>query len=168
MEKSQLSRITDLVADDVAPRTSVLVPEVRSGGTFSYAGKGETEDRRQAFLIVWFYTVEPNNRLDFARKIAAFEGTMDSLGSVGTATDGRTPSSVVYRGTYSVSISSAAPDLEYRTLWGLTELSKLQELNDYLRNPGTPFKEVLKLISPRPIMRSEIMGLTQISASFFD
>lgn len=159
MEKSQLSLITDLAADE-APRASILVPEVRSGGTFSYSGQGVKEDRLQAFLVVWFYTVEPNCRDDFARKVLAFETSTDSVGSVGTATG------VVYRGTYSVSISSAAPDLEYRTVWGLTELSKLQELNDYLRNPNAQFKDMLKLISPRPAMRSEIMGLTKTSATF--
>ena len=106
-----------------------------------------------AILVVWFYTVND---------VATFMTAVQGLGA-GVATG---KAGVTYRGTYSVSISSAAPDLEFRTYWGLADLGKLQGLNDFLAAPGTLFLDVLKEISSKPVMRSEIMGLTKSSTAF--
>jgi hypothetical protein len=153
--KNELSRIADLIGNDSAPRASPLVPDVRSGSSFTYSTEGGTPEM-PAFLVVWFYTVDPDPeaRAEFARRVKNFE-------SVGLAS---IPSGVFYRGTYSVSISGAAPDFEYRTVWGLEELGKIQQLNDHLHTPPGPLQAVIELIAPRPAMRSEIMGRTKNSA----
>jgi hypothetical protein len=154
MDKNELSRIADLAAGDGAPQASILTPEVRSGSSFTYAGAGT--DVVPAFLVVWFYTVPTGKRADFALKVNAYE----TSGVLPQAASG-----IFYRGTYSVSISAVAPDLEYRTVWGLTDLAKIQNLNDLLRNPQPQLKDVLDLIAVLPAMRSEIMGRTKNSAS---
>lgn len=153
MDKIELSLITDLAAGDGPPQASILKPDVRSGSSFSYAGDGS--DAVPAFLLVWFFTVAPVNRADFARNVNAYE----------TAGAQPLPAGISYRGTYAVSISGVAPDFEYRTFWGLTDLAKLQALNDHLRNPPAPLKGVIDLISVLPAMRSEVMGRTKNSAS---
>lgn len=159
MDKNELSRIADLAGIDHAPRASVLVPDVRSGSTFTYTGAGLMTDDIPLFLVVWFYTVAIGDRVAFANSVKAFEGLPLDLSEV--------PDGIKYRGTYSVSISSASPDFEYRTYWGLTDLAKLQALNDYVRDAPPAFKDVLKLISLTPVMRTEIMGRTRNAATKF-
>jgi hypothetical protein len=152
MENNELSRIADLVTSDDAPAASVLTPEVRSGSSFTYsapAGSATTPP----FLLVWFYTVDVN-------QMDAFIAKVKSLEAAGVTP----PTGVTYRGTYSVSISGAVPDLEFRTYWGLDDLGKLQNLNDFLHTPGQALQDVLSLIARRPVMRSEIMGRTGASA----
>lgn len=156
MDKNELSRIADLVASDGAPQASILTPDVRSGSSFAYTGTGT--DLVPAFLVVWFYTVKVDKRNDFALKVAAYENS----GVLPQPSSG-----IFYRGTYSVSISAVSPDLEYRTVWGLTDLAKIQGLNDLLGNPPPQLKDVLDLISVVPAMRSEIMGRTKNSAPLF-
>lgn len=159
MDKNELSRIADLAGIDHAPRANVLVPDVRSGSTFTYTGTGLMSDDIPLFLVVWFYTVATGNRVAFASSVADYEGLPLPLSEV--------PTGIKYRGTYSVSVSSASPDFEYRTYWGLTDLAKLQALNDYVRDAPTAFKEVLKYISVTPAMRTEIMGRTKDAAPKF-
>ncbi len=159
MDKNELSRIADLAGIDHAPRANVLVPDVRSGSTFTYTGAGLLTDDIPLFLVVWFYTVAIGDRVAFATSVADFEGIAAALPAPTTG--------IKYRGTYSVSVSSASPDFEYRTYWGLTDLAKLQALNDYVHNAPTPFKEVLKRISVTPAMRTEIMGRTKDAAPKF-
>lgn len=154
MESNELSQIADLVTSDDAPAASVLTPEVRSGSSFTYsapAGSATTPP----FLLVWFYTVDVNQIDAFIAKVKSLE----AAGVTPPAGAGFT-----YRGTYSVSISSVAPDLEFRTYWGLDDLRKLQDLNDFLHTPGAALKDVLDLIARRPVMRSEIMGRAGASA----
>jgi hypothetical protein len=153
MDKNELSLLAELAANDGAPQASILTPDVRSGSSFTYSGTGT--DIVPAFLVVWFYTVTPPKRADFALKVNAYE----TSGVLPAA-----PTGIFYRGTYSVSISAPAPDFEYRTVWGLTELAKIQDLNDHIRNAPAQLKDLLDLISPRPAMRSEIMGRTKNSA----
>jgi len=153
MDKGELSQITDLAGIQNAPRANVLVPDVRSGSTFSYKDEGSLEHDIPPFLVVWFYTVEPDYRALFADNVNAFEAEFDALPDPAGG--------LKYRGTYSVSISSASPELEYRTIWALGDLSHLKTLNDYIRTPNAPLSDVLKLISAKPVMRSEIIGLTK-------
>src|SRR5262245_6202062 len=122
MDKHKLSQLADLAGGDGRPQATILTPEVRSGASFTYSGEGD--NLAHAILLVWFYTVSSMERALFAAKVHAYE------------TSGTVPvgPNVFYRGTYSVTISGAAPVLEYRTIWGLKDLSKLQELNDKLRN----------------------------------
>ena len=153
MENKELTRIADLATSDADPQASILTPEVRSGSSFTYAGAGT--DVVPAFLVVWFYTIPPEKRVDFASRVEAYE------------TSGVLPppaSGIFYRGTYSVSISAVSPDLEYRTVWGLADLARIQNLNDLLRNPQPQLKDILDLIPVLPAMRSEIMGRTKNSA----
>jgi hypothetical protein len=160
MNTNELSRIAELIGNDGEPQASVLVPDVRSGATFSYSGTGTTAQTLQFYLVVWIYTIEPSKRATFSVNVQALEATP------GGAPGGALPdpsTGVTYRGTYSVSVSSASPDYEYRTYWGLTDLSKLAALNDHLRAAPPDLRNVLNLISPKPAMRTEIMGLTRIS-----
>lgn len=155
MEKFDIGQIASLAGDNSAPQIRELRPDVRSGTTFTYAGSGNVSDTIQFVLVVWVYTVEPEDRPSFALKVSAFEGDPQQL-PTGIGVD--------YRGTYSVSVSSASPDFEYRTFWGLEDLSKIKNLNDYLAQAPAKLGAVLKLISKKPALRSEIMGLTRNSA----
>lgn len=150
MDKEELSRIIDLATQDKMPAASLLTPEVRSGSSFTY-GAVQGSATMPPVLLVWFYTVE-----DIVAFVAAVQNAEPSVAP---------PPGVEYRGTYSVSISSAAPDLEFRTYWGLDDLSKLQALNEFLANPGSAFGDVLGKISRRTVMRSEIMGRTKVSTA---
>lgn len=155
MEKFGTSQIASLLGDNSAPQVGELAPDVRSGTTFTYSGSGGVSDSIQFVLVVWIYTVEPDDRPNFALKVEAFEGDPQQL-PTGIGVD--------YRGTYSVSISSASPNFEYRTFWGLEDLGKIKDLNDYLRQAPPNLKSVLRLISKKRALRSEIMGLTRNSA----
>jgi hypothetical protein len=149
MDKDELSRIADLMTQDDRPGASLLTPEVRSGSSFTYTPVVGSASM-PAFLLVWFYTVD-----DVTAFVAAVQNA-----ERGTIT---TPAGVEYRGTYSVSISSPAPDLEFRTYWGLDDLGKLQALNNFLPTAGPAFRDMLKLIKRRTVMHSELMGLTGTS-----
>jgi hypothetical protein len=152
MDKNEFSQVADLAVSDGAPRASILTPDVRSGSSFTYSTG--VPDFAPPFLIVWFYTVETTRRVEFATKVSTWETSAVPQGP-----------NIFYRGTYSVSISAVAPDLEYRTLWGLKNLASLQDLNDYLNNKtSAQLTEVLKVISDKTAMRSEIMGRTITSA----
>jgi hypothetical protein len=168
MNPNDVSRIADLAGSQSAPLASVLVPDVRSGSTFSYKNEGSLDDDIPPFIVVWFYTVEPTQRAAFAAAVSAFEATPAALPNP--------PTGLKYRGTYSVSVSSAAPKFEYRTIWALSDLSKLKTLNDYIHAAAptpaagpapaaavAPLRAVLKLISLKPAMRTEIMGLTMMA-----
>jgi hypothetical protein len=155
-----LDKIADLAIDDSAPRANFLTPDVRSGTSFTYSATGRADIDKPPFYIVWAYTVHPKNRKDFADKIKDLEDTGDGLPL--------TVAEFTYRGTYSVSISSIHPELEYRTLWSASDLSQLDKMNTYLRD--TPMIKprlaaVLELIEPLPAMRSEIMGRTGFAAT---
>jgi len=159
MKESQLSTLAQ-GTDLGTPSASILTPDVRSGSTFTYDGGGGDADS-PAFLLVWFYTVAPAERATFVNAVLAYEGA-----AVFPQSGANPVAGVSYRGTYSVSISSAAPDFEFRTVWGLDDLGKLQELNDLLHSTSVQqLQDMLTLIAPVPAMRSEIMGLTRNSAS---
>jgi hypothetical protein len=147
-----------LFGDDGPPRVGELAPDVRSGTTFTYTGSGNVADNIQFVLIVWIYTIDPGKQAEFALKVNQFESDPQQLPS------GSGVAGVDYRGTYSVSVSSASPDFEYRTFWGLEDLGKIKDLNDYLRQPLGKLQAVLGLIAKRPPLRAEIMGLTRNSA----
>jgi hypothetical protein len=149
MDKKQTQGMDRLAQGDVAPTASVLTPEVRSGSSFTFdpqanpAGAGDP-----AWRVVWAYRVAADKHADFRTKVTNFSGNPVGL-----------PTGVSYGGTYAVTISGIAPDYEYRTYWGLTDLSKLQALNDFLHSAGPTVRAVLDMILPDPVMRSEIMGL---------
>jgi hypothetical protein len=154
MEETQLHRMEDLAARDSAPTAAVLVPEVRSGASFTFSASGAADAKRPAFLVVWIFTVKPDDRGTFKQHEAAYVASGTLPDAAGSGVTG-----VVYRGTYAVTVSGASPDFEYRTYWGLSDLSKLQDLNNYLNGAGQALLDMLKLISSRPPMRCEIMGL---------
>lgn len=155
MTPEELSRIGRLVAAGDTPQAKVLVPEVRSGVSFTFdtaAPPGNATWPR--FKVVWFFTVKPANRDAFALKVAALESS-------------QAPSDqgVSYLGTYSVTVSSAAPDFEYRMVWGLSDIGALQALNDLLHGAPVALRDCLDLISQDVAIRAEIMGRTAFAAS---
>lgn len=145
------SQIARMGVDDSAPHAGLLNPDVRSGVSFTFGETGSLAlGGWPPFQLVWFYTVDVDNRLAFAESIAAYE-TDDALATA----------EVMYRGTYSVTISGALPELEYRTVWGLQSLAAIQDLNDTLN--GTThagLRSWLDLISKKTVMRAELMGCT--------
>jgi hypothetical protein len=151
MNDDKRTRMIELAAADGQPSAGLLTPEVRSGSSFTFSGSGT--DVTPTYQLVWFYTVEPGKRGDFAEAVKTYEDA---------APNGP---KVFYRGTYAVSISGVAPDMEFRTVWGLDSLGALGDLNSQLRAAaaGSALRGVLDLISPRPAMRSEIMGLAKLS-----
>lgn len=153
-DKSELSGIANLLTPGSTPGASVLRPEVRSGASFTFAAGTSTIP---AFLLVWFYTVD--DAAVFATAVHNLEqaGVMNAAGNP-------PPAGVEYRGTYSVTISSPAPQLDFRTVWGLADLGKLKDLNDFLRSASPLLRNMLDLISRRTVMHSEIMGLTRLAA----
>lgn len=156
MREEELSRIAQLGLADGTPQARALEPEVRSGVSFTFGGAAiPATVNVPRFQVVWFYTVKPADRGNFQTQIAAFESQATP------AVNG-----VTYRGTYSVTISAAAPQYEYRTIWGLDSLAALQDLNNLLHGAaaGGPLRSWLDLIAADPAMRSEIMGRTFTSA----
>ena len=153
----ELKNITTFIGDrGAAPTAAVLVPDVRSGASFGYSPQGDVGGPIPPFFVVWFYTVEPAERAEFARLVARFEGDPKNLPDPSTG--------LRYFGTFAVSVSSAAPDFEYRTIWGLNDIAKLKELNDFISHPNSDLQSVMKLISPRPAIRTEIMGRAKFAA----
>ena len=156
MNEEELSRIARLGAADGTPQARPLDPEVRSGASFSFgAGALPGAATWPRVLVVWFYTVLPADRPAFEAKVAILE-TAAAPAAAG----------VTYRGTYSVTVSGAAPDFEYRTVWGLDSFAALQDLNNLLHGAAVAapnLSDCLKLISPLPAMRTEIMGRTVLS-----
>lgn len=150
MKDSELAAIATLGPQDHAPRAGILQPEVRSGASFTFSAAAGTDPK--PFLLVWFYTVDESKQKDFASKVTNFEDNLNPP-----------PAGVSYLGTYSVSISGAAPDFEYRTVWGLSKLGDIDALNGHLGNPNQQMKDFLNAIARKPTMRSEIMGLTRLS-----
>jgi hypothetical protein len=156
----QLDDIADLV-DGEPPAATPLTPDVRSGATFPFLQTGSSDDPYAPFLVIWIYTVKLNDRREFADAVANFE---DSL---------PTPpifkaNHLGYRGTYSVSISSASPTFEYRSIWTLGSLADLQVLNDELANTGSDplsmkLQAMLKLIDRDTPMRAEVVGRTKFA-----
>ena len=120
--KKEIDRIADLAGSDPAdpPSAKPLTPDVRSGATFPFVGSGDASDDALApYLVIWVYSVPVHCREQFVEAVHDFE---DDLGDPPSITDG-----LGYRGTYSVSVSSAAPEFEFRTLWSLSALKNLQE-----------------------------------------
>jgi hypothetical protein len=155
MNKEELARIAQLAAADGAPMARALDPEVRSGASFTFDSASPGAVTWPRFKVVWFFTVKPADRVVFETRIGAFE----SAATPGSA--GAPPSpGVTYLGTYSVTISAAAPDFEYRTVWGLDSLAAMQDLNDLLHTATGGLRGWLDLIAQVPAMRSEIMGRT--------
>jgi len=153
MNDNALSRIAQLAASNGEPHAGLLDPEVRSGCSFTFSPGGVTPTSWPRFQLVWFYTVDLAKRADFATKIALYESSATMTGAA------------TYRGTYSVTISGAVPELEYRTYWGLDTLAAIQDLNNALNAATTgPLHEWLALISLEKGMRSELMGRTVGSA----
>jgi hypothetical protein len=153
MNDEELARIAGLGATDGGPDARLLDPEVRSGSSFTFNPQAPGAVSWPRFQVVWFFTVQPADRANFALMVEALEGAAAPQAA-----------GVNYRGTYSVSVSSAAPDFEYRMVWGLDTLAHLQGLNDLLHNAPIGLRACLKLISPVPAMRTEIMGRTVKSA----
>ena len=153
MNEAELSRIALLGAAD-APNAHTLDPEVRSGASFTFDPAAPGAAAWPRFKVVWFFTVDPVNRMNFEAGVAAYESSA-SLAASG----------VTYLGTYSVTISGAAPDFEYRTIWGLDSIAALQNLNDSLHAATGLLRVWLNLIAQRPAMRSEIMGRATKSAA---
>src|SRR5262249_24704324 len=108
------------------------------------------------FFVVWFYTVAPASRADFTRAVTQFEANPGNLPNQATG--------LRYFGTFAVSVSSATPELEYRTIWGLNDLGKLEDLNDFVSRPNPDLLSVLALIAPQPAMRTDIMGRARFAA----
>lgn len=151
MNNEERSIAADRALGDQGPDAALLTPEVRSGASFVFGGAGSAEI--PAFVVVWVFSVDPNDHSRLAQKVSSFENAAAP------------PQGVIYRGTYSVTVSSAAPDYAYRTYWGLETLARIQDLNDYLANPPQALKEVMALVKPG--MRMEIMGRTKNAASPF-
>lgn len=153
MNNEELARIAGLAATDGPPHARPLNPEVRSGASFTFDPVAPGATAWPRFQVVWFFTVAPVNRANFALKVAALEGAA-APGAAG----------VTYRGTYSVTVSSAAPEFEYRMVWGLDSVARLDDLNTLLHNAPVLLRDCLDLISQVPAMRTEIMGRTVSSA----
>jgi len=155
--REDLKHIANLVGQAAsAPSVSMVTPDVRSGATFGFSPQGDVGAPIPPFFVVWFYTVAPASRADFTRAVAKFEG---NPGNLPIQTSG-----LRYFGTFAVSVSSATPELEYRTIWGLNDLSKLKDLNDFISSPNADLKSVLTLIAPQPAMRTDIMGRARFAA----
>lgn len=148
MNQEELSRIAQLATADGTPLARPLDPEVRSGVSFAYNPQAPGAFAWPRFQVVWFYSVKPADRANFHNLIKAYEAA--ATPATGTVT---------YMGTYSVSISAAAPDFEYRTVWGLNSLAALQDLNNLLHAAAGTLRGWLDLICQQPAMRAEIMGL---------
>jgi hypothetical protein len=157
MTKFEMPRMEDLAAADAAPAANILTPEVRSGSSFSFSAAGSQNTDQPAFVVAWIYTVKEDDIAAFHAAVRAYE----------TANQGpAVASGVSYRGSYAATISAIAPDFEYRTYWGLNELSELQKLNEYLHDPNNRANRpllvaMLKLIARKPPMRAEILGLVR-------
>lgn len=152
MNQEELSRIAQLATATGAADAIPLEPETRSGVSFAFNPNAPGAVVWPRFQVVWFYTVKPAQRV-------AFEGLIAGYENAATPATGK----VTYLGTYSVTISAAAPDFEYRTIWGLDRLASLQELNDLLHGATGTLRAWLDLMSQEPAMRSEIMGRTAAS-----
>jgi hypothetical protein len=153
MNHEELARLAQLAATDAAPQARALDPEVRSGASFTFGNAAPGAVAWPRFEVVWFFTVAPANRDQFATNVAALEA-----GAIPA------PPGVTYFGTYSVAVSSAAPDYEYRMVWGLTDLSGIQALNNMLNGASVGLRACLDLIAQVPVMRTEILGRTAGSA----
>lgn len=149
MNDSELSRIARLGGAGDAPSAQALAPEVRSGASFTFGAFNPGGATWPNFQVVWFYTVKREDRAAFATAVGAYE-TGATLAANG----------VTYLGTYSVTVSGAAPDFEYRTVWGLNSIAALEKLNDALHGATGPLRVWLDLIAQTPPMRSEMMGRT--------
>jgi len=149
MNDEELSRIARLAKANAAPAARALDPEVRSGASFTFGDADPGAATWPNYQVVWFYTVFPDLREQFKTAVGAYESD-DTLAENG----------VTYLGTYSVSVSGAAPDLEYRTVWGLESIGALQDLNDAIHDDTGLLRDWLKLIAQDPAMRTEIMGRT--------
>jgi hypothetical protein len=155
--KEDLNHIASLIGEQPsAPSVSVVTPDVRSGATFGFTPQGDVGALIPPFFVMWFYTVAPPTRADFTRAVTQFEGNPANLPSQATG--------LRYFGTFAVSVSSASPDFEYRTIWGLNDLGKLKDLNDFVSNPNQDLQSVLTLIAPQPAMRTDIMGRARFAA----
>lgn len=152
MNEEELSRIARLASAQGVPAASPVEPETRSGVSFAFNPNAPGAVVWPRFQVVWFYTVKPAQRVAFESLISGYE-------NAATPATGK----VSYMGTYSVTVSAAAPDFEYRTVWGLDRLASLQELNDLLHGATGTLRAWLDLISQEPAMRSEIMGRTASS-----
>jgi len=156
-DRMQLDHIADLAGSE-PPKATPLTPDVRSGATFPFLATGNSDDAFAPFQVIWIYKVV--NRNDFTDAVKNFE---DSLGNPPSVVRGH----LTYRGTYSVSVSSAAPEFEYRSIWSLGSLADLQVLNDQLANAGSTgnpkLQALIKLIDRNTPMRTEIMGRTKFA-----
>lgn len=151
MNEEDLVRIAQLSSAGLTPEAQALDPEVRSGASFTFGAMAGGNAVWPNFQVVWFYTVNPEDRDQFVELVGDYE-----MGET-LAEDG-----VTYLGTYSVTLSGAAPDFEYRTVWGLNSIGALQHLNDALHEAAEDgdLRAWLNLISQKPPMRSEMMGRT--------
>lgn len=153
MNQEELARLAQLAATDTLPHARALDPEVRSGASFTFDNAAPGAVAWPRFEVVWFFTVAPANRDQFAVNVAALEVAAIPA-----------PPGVTYLGTYSVAVSSAAPDYEYRMVWGLADLSAIQALNNMLNGASVGLRACLDLIAQIPVMRTEILGRTAGSA----
>ena len=151
-----IGQIASLLDGNSVPQANELRPDVRSGTTFTYSNFGRVEDTITPVMVVWIYTIDPDDRVKFAAAVKLYEDDSANLPKL--------ENGVSYRGTYSVSVSSASPDFEFRTFWGLGKLGNIGDLNEYLQNASDRLKDVLKFIPARPVLRSEIMGRTRATS----
>jgi hypothetical protein len=160
-DKTDLERLADLAGRQSAsrrPSASLVTPDVRSGATFPFRGADNADDPIPGYLVTWIYTVPVGSRQDFAKAVRDYE---DEFGDeIPSANDSQLePGDLAYRGTFAVSVSSGAPEFEYRTFWGLHTLAHLQTLNDVMADTSrTKLQAILKLIDRDRPMRAEIMG----------
>lgn len=146
--------INTLALDDAEPNAALLTPDVRSGATFAFGGAGQNDMNAPRCLVIWHYRAKAP--ADFVDAVGRYERSGD-LSNI--------PTGLSYLGTYAVSVSSASPDFEFRTLWGLADLTHLQTLNNYVHHSNSQtFKDMLARIELRPLMRTEIMGLAAEAA----
>jgi hypothetical protein len=154
-DRKQLDHIADLMGGE-PPMARPLTPDVRSGATFPFVSRGNSDDPFAPFVVIWVYKVV--NRNAFAGAVRDFEDSIANPPSI-------VPGQLAYRGTYSVSVSSAAPEFEYRSIWCLGALADLQVLNEHLADSvGNPkLHAMIKLIDRDKPMRTEIMGRTTMA-----
>ena len=159
-DRKSLEHIADLAGNAPLahpPTATPLSPDVRSGATFPFKGRGNAADGISPYLVIWVYSVSIDCRRQFADAVVDYEDTFKEDPAI-------VRPGLVYRGTFSVSISSAAPDYEYRTIWSLDSLKNLETLNEAIADSANgKLQAMLKLIELKPPMRAEIMGLTKFT-----
>ena len=130
--KKDLSGLLDLLGEDglQAPKVEAIVPDVRSGVTFSFVDAGEFPDSFvRRVVLIWGYDVTEDRAQDFHDWLSAVEEQLSA--KVQEISGGK----VIYRGTYGVSIGDEIGSGRYRTIWGLETLEGIAALNKLIAAP---------------------------------